>query len=81
MVEERITETNTQPHTTIIERRGSGGGMMIGLAVLIAVIVGAFFLFNMSQNDAVETKAVSSAAKSVGDAADKAGSAVEKAVE
>ena len=29
------------PHTTVIERRGGGGGVLIGRAVLLAVIVGA----------------------------------------
>ncbi|KKI18202.1 hypothetical protein CA236_02645 [Sphingomonas sp. ABOLG] len=78
MTDERVTETST-PNTTIIERRGGGGGMLIGLAVLLAVVVAAFFLFNQSKNDNMETRAISSAAKSVGDTADKAGAAIEGA--
>jgi len=81
MAEERIVETTTQPHTTIIERRGGGGGLLIGLAVLILVVVGAWFLINQSKNDAIKTDAVSSAAKSVGDTADKAGEAIENTVQ
>lgn len=73
------TTTDGAPHTTIIERRGSGGGLLIGLAVLIAVIVGAYFLLNNASNDNVRTDAVAGAAKSVGSAADKAGDAVERA--
>jgi uncharacterized protein HemX len=91
MTEPVYTETTTtrsnvppsaqQPTTTIVERRGGGGGMLIGLAALILVIVGAWYLFNQSQQDAVRTDAVTSAAKSVGDTADKAGAAIDKAVE
>lgn len=80
MDQDRIeTSTNGAPHTVIVERRGSGGGLLIGLAVLIAVIVGAYFLLNNANNDNVRTGAVTSAAKSVGSAADKAGDAVEQA--
>lgn len=76
MTDERVTETST-PNTTIIERRGGGGGMLIGLAVLLAVVIGAFFLFNQSKNENMESRAISSAAKSVGDTAEKAGDAIE----
>jgi len=80
MAEDRIETTHgAAPHTTIIERRGSGGGLLIGLAVLVAVIVAAYFMLNQANNDNARTGAVTSAAKSVGDAADKAGDAVERA--
>ncbi|WP_448657424.1 hypothetical protein ACPVPU_08085 [Sphingomonas sp. CJ99] len=72
-------EPNTT-HTTVIEKRGGGGTVIIGIALLIAVLVGAYFLMNMNRNEAIETEAVTDAARSVGDAADKAGDAVEKAV-
>lgn len=79
MTDERVTETST-PNTTIIERRSGGGsGVLIGLAVLLAVIVAAFFLFNQSKNESLETKAITSAAQSVGDTADKAGAAIDDA--
>ncbi|WP_430636919.1 hypothetical protein [Sphingomonas hankookensis] len=55
-----------------------GRGLLIGLAILLAVIVGAYFLLNRANNDDARTGAVTSAAKSVGDAADKAGDAVER---
>ena len=76
MADDRVTET---PHTTVIERRGSGGTVLIGLALLIAVVVGAFFLFNRSQNDNIRTDAIAGAAKDVGDSAKKAGDAVSDA--
>jgi uncharacterized protein HemX len=78
---ERVVERGEPTHTTtVVERRG-GGGMLIGLAVLIAVLVGAWFLFAEGQNDAAETKAITEAAQSVGDSAEKAGDAVVDAVD
>lgn len=65
------------PNTTVIERRGSGGTLLIGLAVLIAVVIGAFYLYNRSQNDNMRTDAVTSAAQSVGDTAKKAGDTID----
>jgi uncharacterized protein HemX len=79
---ERVTERgDATPHTTVVERRGGGGGMLIGLAVLIAVLVGAWFLFAQGQNDAAETAAITEAAQGVGDSAEKAGDAVAGAVD
>lgn len=81
MSDDRVTETTIPHTTTIIERRGSGAGMLIGIAVILAVLIAGLFLFNQSKNESIETKAISSAAKSVGDTADKAGQAIDKAVE
>ena len=78
---ERVVERGEPTHTTVIERRGGGGGMLIGLAVLIAVLVGAYFLFVQNRNDAAETEAITEAARSVGDSAEKAGDAVVDAVD
>lgn len=75
---DKITET---PHTTVIERRGSGAGILIGIVLLIAVVVGAFYLFNRSQNDNLRTDAISGAAKDVGDSAKKIGDSAEKATD
>ncbi|QNQ10979.1 hypothetical protein [Sphingomonas alpina] len=77
MTEDRVTET---PHTTIIERRG-GGGILIAVILLIAVAIGAFYLFNQSKNDGIKTEAIQSAAKDVGDGAQKVGDAAQKAVD
>lgn len=75
---DNVTDT---PHTTVIERRSSGGTILIGLALLIAVAIGAFFLFNKSQNDTLRTDAVTSAAKDVGDSAKKVGDSASKAAD
>lgn len=76
---DKITDT---PHTTVIERRGGGGGaVLIGLALLIAVAIGAFFLFNQGRNDNLRTDAVTTAAKDVGDSAKKVGDSASKAAD
>ena len=49
--------------------------------LLIAVLIGGYFLLRASNNDTIQTEAVAGAAKSVGDAADKAGSAVSDAAD
>ncbi|MEO8374052.1 MAG: hypothetical protein ABI471_02420 [Sphingomonas bacterium] len=77
MVDE-ITET---PHTTVIERRGSGAGIFIGLVLLAALILGGLYLINRNANDNRQTDAVTQAAKDVGDSAKKAGDAAEKAAQ
>ena len=41
--------------------------MIIGIAVLAAVAILAFFLLNANRNDAIRTDAVTSAASSVAD--------------
>jgi uncharacterized protein HemX len=77
MADERITTTDTQPHTTIIERRGGGGTMMIAIVLLIAVAIGGFYLFSRQSAQNGKDAAITSAAKSVGATADKVGSAVD----
>lgn len=86
--EERIVERPADrpaetTHTTVVERSGGGGAgaVLIGLAVLVLVIVGAFYLFNRSQNDNAKTTAVTQAAQSVSDSAQKVGDSAEKAAD
>ncbi len=67
--------------TVVIERRNNGAGLLIGLALILAVAVGAFFLLNQSRNDNIRTDAVTSAAKTVDANAQKVGDAAQKAID
>ncbi|MBC9031223.1 hypothetical protein IAG41_02360 [Sphingomonas sp. JC676] len=74
---ERVTETGGG--TTVIERRGSGAGILIGLAILILAIVGAVYLYNQNARENQKTDAVQQAAGKVGDAAKDVGDAAKEA--
>jgi uncharacterized protein HemX len=76
---ERVSETSAGPSTVVVERRGGGAGLLIGLALLIAVIIGGFYLYNQNARENLKTDAVTDAAKSVGDAADDVGGAAKDA--
>jgi hypothetical protein len=78
---ERVTETPSAGGTTVIERRGGGGGILIGLALIVAVVIGALYLINQNNREAVKTDAITSAAKSVEKGADKVGAAAQDAGE
>lgn len=61
------------PNMTVIERKGGGGAaILIGIILLVAVLIGAFYLFDRSPNDPLRTKAISGATDKVGDSAKKA---------
>ncbi|WP_448502531.1 hypothetical protein [Sphingomonas sp.] len=81
MVEDRTTTTDGTHTHTVVERRGGGGTLLIGLALLIAVIVGAFFLMNQSRNDAIKTDAITGAAEAVKDGAGAVGDAARRTVD
>ena len=81
---ERVTETASAPvgSTTVIERRGgSGAGLLIGLAVLILVVIGALYMINQNNRENLKTDAITGAAKSVEKGAEKVGTAADKAGE
>ena len=80
---ERVVERPATHTTTVVDRGDRGGGMggvLIGLAVLIIIAIGAYFLLNANRNDAVRTEAVSEAASSVSNAAESVGDAAQNAV-
>ena len=75
MADDRVVEREdgvTTEHTTVIERRGSGAGVVLGLLALVAVVLLAWFLFAQNRNDTVRTEAVTGAASSVAGSAEKA---------
>jgi uncharacterized protein HemX len=76
MADERITTAPDNPQTTIIERRSGSGGVLIAIVLLIAVVIGGFYLFGRQGAQNSKDAAITSAAKSVSGAADKVGDAV-----
>ena len=85
--EERITEVETpsgNTHTThtVVEsdRRGGGSGWMIAIVLILAVLVGGYFLMQGTNASANKDDAIAGAASDVGDAAQKVGNAAENAV-
>ena len=101
MAEERITErddgvtrervvehSEDAPHTTVVERRGGGAGWVIAIVLVVAVLIGIYFLTQTSAREAVETESITEAAEGVenaageiGDAAQQAGDAAQNAAD
>jgi len=68
--------------TTVIDREPRrGGGMGVGLILLVAILVAAFFAFQFLANDKAQSGAITEAAQKVGNAAEDVGDAAQKAVE
>ena len=85
MTEERITEVETPSgnvHTThtVVESGGGGSGWLIAIVLILAVLVGGYFLMQNTNASANKDDAIAGAAKDVGDAADKVGNAAQDAV-
>lgn len=76
-----MADNDTTPHTTVIETRGggSGAGMFIGIVLLLAVAIGAFYLISSNNRQSAKDSAITSAAHSVEKTADKAGDAIDGA--
>ena len=77
MAEYRSEEPQPGTHTTIIEKRGGGGTVLLAIVLLIAVAVGAWYLFTVAPAQTAKDKAITGAATSVSQTADKVGSAVD----
>ena len=88
MTEERITEVETPSgnvHTTrtVIESgsgSGGGSGWLIAIVLILAVLVGGYFLMQGTNASSNKDNAIAGAASDVGDAAQKVGNAAENAV-
>ena len=86
MTEERITEVetpsgNTHTSHTVVERdRGGGSGWLIAIILILALLIGGYFLMRGTNSEVARDNAVAEAAGDVGDAAQKVGDAAEDAV-
>lgn len=88
--EERRTETHADGSThttTVIERdrveprRSGGSGILIVAILLIALVIGGYFIMQMSNSNAAKNDAVSEAASDVGAAAENVGNAAKDAAD
>jgi hypothetical protein len=88
MAEERITEVetpsgNTHTSHTIVERdpdrRGGGSGWLIAVILVLALLIGGYFLMQNSNSDVAKDNAVAEAAQDVGNAANQVGDAAQNA--
>lgn len=75
---ERVTETGGGG-TVVVERGGGGAGLIIGLVLLVALVIGGIYLFNQNNRENAKTDAVTQAAKDVGGAAKDVGDAAQDA--
>lgn len=91
MAEEHVTTVETPgaapqtTHTTIVHdgesRSGGGSGWFIGVVLILALLVGAYFFTQMSGSETAKDNAVANAAGEVGSAAKEVGSAARDAVD
>lgn len=65
-------------HTTVVEKSGSGGTILIAVVLLVALVIGAFYLFGQQNSETRKNDAITSAAKDVGSAAKDVGDAAKK---
>lgn len=70
---------DTPRETVVVDRRGSGAGVLIGVAALILVAIAGYFVIAHNNNEARETDAISRAADDIGDSAQKIGDAAQDA--
>lgn len=84
-VVERTVERDAPASTTVVERDSGGGGgftgIVVGLALLAAVLIGGYFLMNINAQETARTTAVADAAGSVASTVDRAGSRVADAAD
>lgn len=89
MVEERIVETetpsgNTHTHTEIIRDdrpRSGGAGWLIAIVLVLALLIGGYYLMQGSSSESAKDNAIAEAAGNVGEAAQSVGDAADKAAD
>jgi hypothetical protein len=86
MVEERITEVetpsgNTHTSHTVVDRddRRGGSGWLIAVILVLALLIGGYFLLRNSNSDIAKDNAIAEAASDVGAAAEQVGEAAQDA--
>jgi hypothetical protein len=78
MSDYRNTDGEPATHTTtIIEKRGSGGTALIAIVLLLAVLIGGWYLYTTGNAKSSKDTAIAGAADSVSKTADKAGAALD----
>ncbi len=78
--EQVVERTDRQPDTVVVERSGGGGGLLVGILVLIAIAIGAYFLLAQNDSEVAKDNAVADAAQQVGESVQETGEAVQDAV-
>lgn len=89
MAEERITTVEspdgTVRHTTVVQDSGGSGsggaGWMIGIVLLLALLVGGYWLTTGGQAEVAKDNAIANAASDVGQAARQVGDAAQDAAD
>lgn len=77
---ERVVErTDSRPDTVYVEKSGGGGGLLVGLLILVALAIGAWFLLAQNNSEVAKDNAMTEAATKVGDAAENVGQAAQDA--
>ena len=69
-----------EPNVTIIKESGSdssGGSWLVGIVLLVALVIGGYFMINYMDGRSAKDNAIVNAANSVGDAADNVGAAAD----
>ena len=86
MVEERITEVetpagNTHTSHTVVDRddRRGGSGWLIAIVLILALLIGGYFLMQSTGSDVAKDNAIADAAGEVGAAAEQVGDAAQDA--
>ena len=87
MAEERITEIetpsgNTHTSHTIVDRDGGsrgGAGWLIAIVLVLALLIGGYFLMQSTGSDVAKDNAIAGAAQDIGNAAQQVGDAAQDA--
>ena len=80
VVTEQVVERDANDRV-YVEKSGGGSGFIVGLLILVAIAIGAWFLLAQNDRENAETDAVVGAADQVGDSVSQAAEDVGDAAE